>query len=310
MGIKLINKFASAALVLSFCGAVSLSAFAQDRTDSFAALKNDNNKKTAITVFDKFDKVKEEKAPASAAPAAKKQAASDDVSWTGFYVGGYVGSNFSRTNTNTSTVYSPTGYFTQSSVNALNATGRNQLKETGFSGGAQGGYNYQSGRWLVGVEADFGSNRIDTTAFRSAQYPCCAPDTFSFSDGIKTNWMMTVRPRAGIVYDRALFYVTGGLALTDIEYAGVFNDTFADAIEGTFVEKTKAGWTGGGGMEYKVNRRWSLKGEYLFADFGRVNTTSANLATLSPSDTYPENPFSRSFRLKNHNLRFGVNFHF
>jgi len=33
------------------------------------------------------------------------------------------------------------------------------------------------------------------------------------------------------------------------------------------------GWTAGGGIEVQFAPRWSLKGEYLYADLGRANHT-------------------------------------
>lgn len=305
MGI--INKFASAALVLSFCGAVTIQSSAQEITGDVAT-SNSASKTVATKVANPFDKF-EKKTP-SAPAAAKQSSGGSETNWTGFYAGGYLGSNFSRTNTNTSTVFASGGYFTQGEVLAVNnIAGRGQINDSGFSGGAQGGYNYQSGSWVVGIEADFGANKTNKAESRAFTYGGSSA-TANVSDFVKTNWMMTVRPRVGFTWDRALFYATGGLALTDLNYSGTFTDTRNQAIEGNTYKEVKAGWTGGGGMEYKFNRRWSFKGEYLFADFGRVNTSSTSLATLSPTDTYPENPFNRSFRLKNHNLRFGVNFHF
>ena len=35
---------------------------------------------------------------------------------------------------------------------------------------------------------------------------------------------------------------------------------------------TKAGWTVGGGVEYAFTPNWTVKGEYLYENFGHVNS--------------------------------------
>jgi outer membrane immunogenic protein len=305
MGIKsLVNNLASAALVLSFCGAVSVSALAQGQNEQHAAPKNINFVKT--NPFDKFDK--DDKAEAEKA-AAKKQSSSSN-SWTGWYVGGYIGANLTRAAYNTSTVFSSTGYFTSTSVDAINTAGATRMKSNNFSGGVQGGYNYQRGNYLFGFESDFGSSRSRQFATATATYPCCSPSGFNISQTTSTKWMFTARPRAGYLYKNALFYGTGGLAVTDIHYGSSFVDNFAGANDTDFDKKIKAGWTGGGGIEYKFLKRWSAKAEYLFSDFGRTSTDNTGLTTASGTIAHPENPFTNSAYLKNHNLRFGINFHF
>ncbi|HEV7643820.1 MAG TPA: outer membrane beta-barrel protein [Pyrinomonadaceae bacterium] len=305
MGIKLINTFASAALVLSFCGALGVSVFAQDQNNTKAVVKTGNVSMKA-NPFDKFGKGEKTVEKTK----EKQSSSSSSHSWTGWYVGGFVGSNFSRGSADVSTVFAPTGYFATSSVNAVNGAGATRVKKNGFTGGGQGGYNYQTGNFLVGFEADFGSNRAQMFSFSNTTYPCCSPDSFLITQSVGTEWMFTARPRAGVVHKNALFYVTGGLAVTDVEYGSVFSDNFANALETNFFGKTKVGWTGGGGVEVKLAKRWSAKAEYLYANFGRTSSTSTNLTAFTPTQSFPENVFTHSAYLKNHNLRFGINFHF
>jgi outer membrane immunogenic protein len=111
--------------------------------------------------------------------------------------------------------------------------------EGGFVGGAQAGYNYQIGSFVVGLEgdiqyADFGGD-----------------DRFDFdNDGIldddfnNSDWFGTVRARAGVAFDRALIYATGGFAFAD------------DAT----------GWTVGGGLEYAFTNNLSAKIEGLYVN--------------------------------------------
>ena len=242
--------------------------------------------------------------------SAARRAPAPSSNWTGFYVGGYAGVNWARATANTSTVFSPTGYFASSSVPAITTAGRQKLDTTGFTGGGQFGYNHQSGSFVVGAEADFGAMTGSKTVASTTTYPCCAPTAFTVTQSVKTRWLFTARPRVGFASNKALFYVTGGLALTDLNYQALFTDTFATAHENGGVKKTRAGWTGGGGIEYKFGNKWSVKGEYLYVDFRRATVTSTNLTAFTPSISFPTNIFTHSIFLAEHSLRFGVNYHF
>ena len=246
-------------------------------------------------------------------------AQSTDEEWTGFYVGGYVGVTNTRTSANTSTVFNDAGYFDPTSVPAINSAGARRFNSNGFTGGGQFGYTKQFGRLVVGAEADFGSQRIDSEDSVTADYPCCSSN-FTIDQAVKTDWLFTARPKVGVAAGKALIYGTGGLAVTNLKYAGLFTDTDSDALEAADFDTTRAGYTVGGGVEVKVAKNWSVKGEYLFADFGRETVTSDNLTTEffggstllggGGTTSWPENTFTRSANIKTHSFRFGVNYRF
>ncbi len=161
--------------------------------------------------------------------------------WTGFYLGGHIGEGFGR-------LYgggAPAGVFP-----TLPGT---QMQ--GIIGGYQLGYNVQLPSNLVlGAEADitFGSlgGMPHDRSLGLNQY------VSDFS------WFGTVRGRVGQAFGRFLPYVTAGfawgrnklsIATPDDDEAGLF--------------RTHWGWTAGFGLEYAVDGHWSLKGEYLYADF-------------------------------------------
>lgn len=255
---------------------------------------------------------------AFAAGATLAQSSTTD--WTGFYVGGHAGVTVARPSVNTSTIYTESGYFASSSVASINAQGAQRIKANGFNGGAQGGYNKQFGRIVVGAEADFGTHNFNESVVSGAVYPCCSPDTYTITQEVKSRWLMTARPRVGVTAGKALFYATGGLAVGDVEYNAVFEDTYADALETASFKKTRAGYSAGGGVEVKLSKRWSAKGEYLFVDLGNETVTSDNLTVIfsggkelvggGTTEAYPENVFTHSTRVKSHNIRFGINYRF
>ena len=75
------------------------------------------------------------------------------------------------------------------------SVGNNPTKPSGFVGGIQGGYNWQTGPWVFGVEGDLELTGADDTF---------APWKFS------NPWFGTVRGRAGYAFSNILFYATGG----------------------------------------------------------------------------------------------------
>jgi outer membrane immunogenic protein len=91
-----------------------------------------------------------------------------------------------------------------------------------------------------------------------------------------------------------------------------FIDTFATAHESAGIDEIRTGWTGGGGVEFKIGsgNHWSMKGEYLFADFGQVKTTSTNLTAFTPPIAFPTNVFTHQSDLQQHIFRTGFNFRF
>ena len=233
------------------------------------------------------------------------------TNWTGFYLGGNIGGAWGGSNTQTSTVFSPTGYFATTSVPAIATTGALKLNTSGFTGGGQAGYNWQSGNFVFGAEADVEALSLSGTATGGpTTYPCCAPTNFTVRNHVSADWMATLRPRLGYAAGNWLFYGTGGLALTSLKGSFNFTDTFATAAESAAVSGTKLGWAAGGGVEVALGPSWSIKAEYIHADFGSVSTTSTNLTAFTPPIPFPTSVFSHRASLTADIGRIGLNYHF
>ncbi len=169
------------------------------------------------------------------------------TNWAGFYLGANVGAAWSDL---TSTDVN--GYFTAPGSKWSNAT-------TGVAGGGQAGYNFQYGNIVFGPEIDFGGLGLSHT---QDQRPGIISNTSHLGDG----GYVDATGRLGYAVDRALFYVKGGYAYYDgkISYTNT----------GVPVTVSKAGvdgYTLGGGIEYKINPKWSVKGEYQYFDFGTTD---------------------------------------
>jgi outer membrane immunogenic protein len=237
-------------------------------------------------------------------------AAAQTIDWKGFYVGGSLGGALGRAAATTTTIFSPTGYFATTSPPAIAEVGAQHPKDTGLAGGITAGYTRMKGMWVYGVELGFGAMATNGSQTGTAPYPIAPSTTFTITQSVKTNLLLTVRPRIGLARGKALFYLTGGLAVTDMNYQEVFTDTFADCTENGGVKTTKAGWTAGVGIEYQAGPRWSVKVEYLYADFGTVSTTSTNLMGFSPPIPFPTNVFTHIANLRVHVFRGGFNYRF
>jgi outer membrane immunogenic protein len=162
---------------------------------------------------------------------------------------------------------------------AVAVSGTGKLSSTRFTGGVQGGYNWQTGHIVYGGEADFGAFDLGDSVAPSGVFPPSPfiGTTYSLSERMSTDWLATLRARLGVaVMPHLLLYATGGVALTDFK----FESTYADnAISPVFPGGTgfgsssevRAGWVGGGGGEWMLDRCWSIRAEYLYIDFGSMS---------------------------------------
>jgi outer membrane immunogenic protein len=257
----------------------------------------------------KQDTTKTPTASVRAVPAAP--APSSGPSWSGFYVGGLVGGASGKSDVATTTVFSSTGYFATSSVPAIITAGAGTIKTNELTFGGTAGYNFQVGHVVFGAEGDYSSLQLSgTLSSGDVVYPCCAPTSFNVTQSIDTTWLATVRGRAGVTAGHALFYGTYGMAWTDLNYQAVFTDTFATAHENGGRDGTLSTVVWGGGVEIWCNNHFSVKGEYLNAEFDPASTTSTNLTAFTPSIAFPTNVFTHSSTLKLQVYRGGITIRF
>jgi outer membrane immunogenic protein len=238
--------------------------------------------------------------------------------WVGPYVGVNIGYSWGPWNTDSN----------QSVFDFESTTA--SPKVDGILGGVQAGYNWRlAPQWIWGIEGD-----IQITGEKASQTwsdPELPPNSTSIvSDFVprpggpavlssewKFPWFATLRLRAG--YNPAenwLLFVTGGLAVGESKYS--FNFSQPGAVGNTGApppsgpnptatsyalsqSSTNAGFAVGGGAEVKLDRHWSVKGEYLYADLGTrtINTTDIDGA-----------PFSVSYKVRDHIARLGLNYAF
>jgi outer membrane immunogenic protein len=163
------------------------------------------------------------------------------ITWTGCYIGGNVG-----------------GIFGQG-----DATFRNvevSRHQSGFAGGGQIGCDYQfAGGWVIGIR-----NMFDGTSLKRDRTFIDPVTGFSGTADTRLSWFDTLTGRIGYAFAPSwLLYGQGGVAWAknsaDITFNGFDLGSF---------DRTRTGWTAGGGVEWMFARGWSafLEGNYM--DFG------------------------------------------
>jgi outer membrane immunogenic protein len=202
--------------------------------------------------------------------------------WTGFYAGLNVGGAFGSSRN----AFSIAGFGLPTFSTPLQ----------GVVGGGEAGYNWQTGPWVLGLEANFEGSGLSGSRNAPCLPPLCG-GALAASYAQKLPWFGTLRPRVGYALGNWLFYATGGGALGQV-------DTNATAAVGSFVatdnrSQTRGGWTLGGGVEVELVAGWSAKIEYLYVDLGSRTTTYL----LTP-------PISNVSRLNANVITAGVNYHF
>ncbi|MFG1396425.1 outer membrane protein [Roseixanthobacter pseudopolyaromaticivorans] len=151
------------------------------------------------------------------APAGSQEAYAP-YDWSGFYLGAQGGYSW----------------------NKATVLGADRNLDSG-SAGVHGGYNFQSGNIVYGIENDFNYN-------------------FEDKGDANLEWDASGRARIGYALDRTLFFATGGVAAAGakIDASGVGKK-----------DDILIGWTAGAGIEHAFTDNIIVRGEYRYSDFGK-----------------------------------------
>jgi outer membrane immunogenic protein len=205
--------------------------------------------------------------PAKAADMPVKYVAPAPVfTWTGCYVGVHIGYKWGQSKQ----TYGGLVNGLPSNFIPAGTDLTDNYDVDGPVGGAQGGCNYQTGAWVWGVEVDGAWSSASGQAAPAANAIALGVNpNFLFSTNER--WLSTARGRLGWAADRWMWYVTGGAAWSGFD----LNNSNGNAIlfpaaqrQPTRVNKT--GWIVGVGTEYALLGGWSVKSEFLYANFGSM----------------------------------------
>jgi outer membrane immunogenic protein len=226
-------------------------------------------------------------------------------SWTGCYIGGYVGGGWSANDG---------AVFTDQGQNGLGAAGStavppflsyaggatgarlvpphswNAELDASFIGGGTVGCNWQpvGSSFVVGVEGEFGYMRLSGDAFDPAVLISTQTTLDTVGSGRVGDWYGMVTGRLGYTWDRTLLYVKGGAAFVPTRGSVV------DACQNTAIgcgnwlvsvatSNTVTTWTLGGGIEWAFAQSWSVKAEYMFIALDNDSGTQSCGPVTTPS---------------------------
>jgi outer membrane immunogenic protein len=238
----------------------------------------------------------------------KAPAPAPSLDWTGFYLGGTVGGDWSDQNfVNVVTansfinfpVLGPLGVSAATTSATASSAVVGASKTGGFTGGFEAGYNYQfESHVVVGFETDIeslsgrGSGAVTQVVGRPGFPGFTYTSTVAVSDHL--HYLGTVRGRLGFLPTSSflptpslLAYLTAGLA-----YGGASSSTAITGGEtpitgssniagaGTF-SGTRIGYTFGGGFEWMLDRNWTVKAEYLHYDLGTATYSNGRMTAFA-----------------------------
>lgn len=139
--------------------------------------------------------------------------------------------------------------------------------------GVLGGFDFQYGNFVFGIEGDIAFSDTSTA--------------FGPGGNADFDWFGTLRGRAGYLVDPSiLLFGSAGFAAADVELS----------LPGVTTDDTLTGYVVGGGVEASLGGGFTARAEYLFSDYG---TTTGTLGGT---------PFSTEF--DSHTVRAGVIYRF
>jgi outer membrane immunogenic protein len=223
-------------------------------------------------------------APALAAPP----------DWSGFYLGAYAGHAWGRAHATAPFAPEP-GFFYNFGGDPYG------FSADGLVAGGLAGHGWQAGGAVLGVEGelgymDLGGERLDPNATDAG-----FDDTFTALQG---GVYGAAYVRAGVPMGDGLLFVRAGVAVLDAEGSTVDACVAPPVGCGTHTlvmtgAETMVGWSLGGGVEWPLGDRLSLRLQYDWYDFGRLATAG------SSTDGFA---YEQTIGVKAHTARAGLSY--
>ncbi|MET7248254.1 carbohydrate porin [Methylobacterium sp. EM32] len=223
--------------------------------------------------------------PALSTPAAP--ATPTFVDWSGPYLGieGSAGASFGNYRFGPSTIGGqPIPAFQSGDSTRRSDTGRTA---TTAVGGLFGGYNWQTGPYLYGLEADlYGANLKRPVPSNAVGFGYEDVDPpFSVIRG-KTDLYGALRARLGYSFESYLVYATFGLAGANARVLATYPDLATGAVASARRDLSFLGFTLGAGVQYAITPNLALGLDYRYVDLGRSGRFDlGNVPGLGPVTT-------------------------
>ncbi len=171
--------------------------------------------------------------------------------WTGFYLFGFGGYSWGR--------ISPDDF-------DLSGSGFHNPKPKGGVFGFGGGYNWQYGTWVGGMEVDYGFSDEKENQSVCIFKGCERNARVNLNS--KIDALGSARLRVGYLFTpKLLAYGTAGVGWGRSRVSVSISNS-QDSLEILSAKTNLFGWVAGGGLEYKLFQHVRVRGEYLHYDFG------------------------------------------
>jgi outer membrane immunogenic protein len=161
------------------------------------------------------------------------------------------------------------------------------LSASGLGGGAQIGYLWQFGRVVAGLEADLTAMGVGRSRSGIGTDGGFAVRTDLSS---QMNWFGTVKGRVGFtmpsllpIVQETLVYVTGGLALAQVEREARITVVTPGVGPQASGDEWTTGFVVGGGSEHRLTQNISIKSETLYY---RLSDETMTLARAGDQASY------------------------
>jgi outer membrane immunogenic protein len=247
--------------------------------------------------------------------------------WTGFYVGGFVGGAWSDnvTTHDPRSALLPYDCPTPGAPFFGAVCGATYKLDSSFIGGGTIGYNWQAAGspWVFGIEGEAGYISLTGAGVDNftAGLPCSLTGPFTlppsrcntFFTTKVGDWYGAVTGRVGYAWDRVLVYGKGGVAFAEVETTTSDTCSVAPCGAGLLQGRgsdTLVGWAAGAGLEFALDRYWSIKGEYLYLGFDS-NVTACGIQSNPAVPASFGQQFCAPTEINGvHTGKFGVNYRF
>jgi outer membrane immunogenic protein len=221
-------------------------------------------------------------------------------SWSGFYMGVNGGYSTGADDYTQTTVLAPAPVVT------LGSFARNTNNPKGGLFGAQGGFNWQTGPVVWGLEGDLQGASQSATACGHLCFQSIPGAVLGTTVYQKLKWFNTARARVGYANGPTLFYITGGWAWAGLDETDTISApppltqaaNFSNRVSGSAV---------GAGAEVRLWWGWTGKLEYLHLELGGTTNTFA----LVPPVAAPGSSLTTiTGRIRDDIIRVGLNWQF
>ncbi|EJF83134.1 outer membrane protein [Candidatus Bartonella washoeensis] len=226
-------------------------------------------------------------------------------SWTGFYLGGQIGSFSSKTKMDI-----------LSNGKTIPVSDDFLPKLSGFMGGLYAGSNVDLGNGLIlGVDTDiiwtdkndtktgkvysieqqhipYLQKMLDEAGIKIGEKILQAGNKRVNSFTFKEKWAGATRVRIGFAAERIMPYVAGGIAYTQLQDIASVSITDKDTgkviVSGNLSDETKTfvGYTLGAGVDLAMTNNVIIRAEYRYSDFGKKKYSNDKYETSHKTNDF------------------------